>query len=240
LFAGIDVGNTTLRLYLCKLFSFSFIDEFVYNVKDFDIKDIVKRIKGIDIVVFSSVVDDVENKLLEVFYSNNIRVYKIDKNVNSIDFSLYSSNIGSDRVTTCLGALSYDFLPFCVIDMGTATTFSVVNYKKEYSGGFIIPGVGTMFKSLHDYTSRLPLVELRDCLDFNLGLSTIDSIRNGVYNLNIEGIKGIMRNIREIYPDIKFFGTGGWSKFFYKIFDINDPYLIIKGMHYFLMKEAKI
>ncbi len=57
--------------------------------------------------------------------------------------------LGADLVANAVAGLNEYPVPFIVIDMGTATTVSVVNSKKQYIGGMIMPGIG---KNLHiDY-----------------------------------------------------------------------------------------
>ena len=45
-----------------------------------------------------------------------------------------------------------------VIDAGTCITYDFINNKNQYLGGAISPGVNMRFKSLNEYTSKLPLV----------------------------------------------------------------------------------
>jgi type III pantothenate kinase len=46
-----------------------------------------------------------------------------------------------------------------VIGLGSAITYNYINKYKEFIGGGISPGMEMRFKSLHEYTARLPLVE---------------------------------------------------------------------------------
>ncbi|HOJ50330.1 MAG TPA: type III pantothenate kinase [Spirochaetota bacterium] len=239
MFAGIDIGNTTVRICFFDNFG-NLLDNFIiYEINNIDFKYLISVLENVNCSVIVSVVDRIENEFIKIFKNFSIEFYQINKDqIDSIDFSSYTSYLGSDRVATCLGGLYYDKLPFCIIDMGTATTFSVVDKNKKYQGGFIIPGIGTMLRSLNEFTAKLPLVNINDEIEFKLGLNTEDNIRNGIYLLNFEGIKHILNNIKKSYPDITFIGTGGWSRIFNKIFDINDPLLIFRGMNYFIRRKV--
>ena len=49
--------------------------------------------------------------------------------------------MGADRVADAVAALAQYPVPLVIVDMGTATTISVVDDKKHYIGGMILPGV---------------------------------------------------------------------------------------------------
>ena len=53
-----------------------------------------------------------------------------------------------------------------VIDAGTCITYDYINAKDEYLGGAISPGLSIRYKSLNNYTSKLPLLSLND--DFEI------------------------------------------------------------------------
>ena len=70
------------------------------------------------------------------------------------------ATLGMDRLAAAVGAWSmqpgHDIL---VVDAGTAITYDFVSADGVYKGGNIAPGVSLRFKSLHDHTGSLPLVD---------------------------------------------------------------------------------
>lgn len=48
--------------------------------------------------------------------------------------------VGSDRIVNAVAVVHEYPVPAAIIDMGTATTICVVDEKKNYIGGAIIPG----------------------------------------------------------------------------------------------------
>ena len=68
--------------------------------------------------------------------------------------------LGSDLVVNAVAGLQYYGAPIILIDMGTATTISVVDDKKNYIGGMILPGVKVSLDSLVNRTSQLPRISL--------------------------------------------------------------------------------
>ena len=63
--------------------------------------------------------------------------------------------LGADLVADAVAGLNEYPVPFIVIDMGTATTVSVVNSKKQYIGGMILPGIGISLDALTARASQL-------------------------------------------------------------------------------------
>ncbi len=68
--------------------------------------------------------------------------------------------LGHDRIAAAAGARKLlPGSPLLIMDLGTAITIDFVTANGEYRGGNISPGLLTRFKSLHDHTARLPLVQ---------------------------------------------------------------------------------
>ena len=70
------------------------------------------------------------------------------------------AQLGADLIAGAVAALYEYKPPFIIIDMGTATTFSYVNEKKQFMGGAIMPGVVTALNSLVSGTSQLIRISL--------------------------------------------------------------------------------
>lgn len=231
--AALDIGNTNTKI---KIFSdtppdYSFLDfNFNKSTPFFCLEDL-KSIPLVKAFVVSSVVDNLNPLLIKEAQKRNIPCYFINQEIKvGIDFSFYQSAMGPDRVSSALGALSQYPLPFCVVDMGTATTFSVVNNQGVYKGGFILPGVKTMLKSLSAFTHRLPELDLTTTPQTFLGLNTQENILNGVYYFAQEGLKGILNTLLNTYPSLTIIGSGGVGKLFKEHFNFYDSILIFKGL----------
>ena len=127
-----------------------------------------------------------------------------------------SSTLGADRIANIAAIAKSAKLPAIVIDCGTAITIDVVNGKREFLGGAILPGRMLLRKSLNDFTAQLPLVALSDRKPKALGKNTKDAILSGT-DLAILG------SVKEIISRIKFeinvkkctvTATGGDAGFF--------------------------
>lgn len=68
--------------------------------------------------------------------------------------------VGTDRIANAIGAIDLVGPPCIVVDIGTATTFDVVNGKGEYVGGAIAPGILASMEALASRNAQLRQVEL--------------------------------------------------------------------------------
>ena len=117
--------------------------------------------------------------------------------------------LGMDRLAAAVGARSmkpgHDIL---VIDAGTAVTCDFVSADGTFAGGTIAPGIELRLKALHEHTGALPLVERHGSLPL-FGYDTETSIRSGVVNGIRREILGTMHEMKQLYPSLLFFLTGG-------------------------------
>jgi len=86
----------------------------------------------------------------------------IDSNTpRSFELALpHPEQLGADRLANVMGALARIEPPFLIMDSGTATTFCLVDSKRRYIGGAIVPGLETSFSALQSRAARLFQVEL--------------------------------------------------------------------------------
>ena len=136
--------------------------------------------------------------------------------------------LGADMVADA----SYP-VPFIVIDMGTATTVSVVNDKKQYIGGMILPGVGVSLDALTSRASQLSGISI-DAPKHIIGKNTIECMKSGVLYSNAAALDGIVERIEEeLGQRTTVIATGGLAK---KIVShckreiILDEDLLLKGL----------
>ena len=90
-------------------------------------------------------------------------------------------DVGADRIADAIAATHrFPDTPLVIIDFGTATTLCVVNAKKAYLGGAILPGLRLSMDALSSNTAKLPSVDIVRVSDV-IGRSTVESIQSGVY-----------------------------------------------------------
>ena len=88
------------------------------------------------------------------------------------------ATLGSDLLVAAVGALDLYQPPLIIIDMGTATTVTVVDADGAFRGGAIIPGVQLSLSALASNTSLLPSISL-DAPPKAIGTNTVDCMKSG-------------------------------------------------------------
>ncbi len=142
--------------------------------------------------------------------------------------------LGKDRLAAIAGA--FHLKPqhsSLVIDAGTAITYDFIHKNGTYQGGSIAPGLHMRFKALHQFTSKLPLVEADPNLPIT-GSNTVSSINSGVYFGMLHEIDGFISNYRKYDSDLFVFLTGGDAHIFEK--NIKNsifvaPNLVLSGLN---------
>ena len=131
-------------------------------------------------------------------------------------------------------------VPLILIDMGTATTASVVNSKKQYVGGMILPGVGVSLDALTARASQLSGISI-DAPKHVIGKNTIECMKSGVLYSNAAALDGIIDRIEEeLGEKATVVATGGLAK---KIIPhckrkiILDEELLLRGLLYIYEKN---
>ncbi|MCR5478679.1 MAG: type III pantothenate kinase [Ruminococcus sp.] len=119
------------------------------------------------------------------------------------------AQLGSDLVVDAVAGINEYKTPMIIIDMGTATTLSVIDEGKNYLGGMIMPGIMISHDSLISRTSQLPRIALEEPKKL-IGTNTVDCIKGGILYGSAGSIDGICDRIKqEIGRDCTVVATGG-------------------------------
>ena len=151
--------------------------------------------------------------------------------------------VGSDLIVDAVAAIRDYPCPIIVIDMGTATTMSVVDPAGNYIGGTILPGLRISLDTLSSKTAQLPSISL-DIPKKVIGKNTIDCMRSGIIYGNVDMIDGILdRMEKELGEPPTIIATGGLAKFItplcrHKI--VVDDALLLKGLLILYRKNTEV
>ena len=116
---------------------------------------------------------------------------------------------GADLVAAAAGALKLYAPPLIIIDMGTATTISVLNKQGSFIGGTIGPGVALGLAALSSGTSQLPNISLEAPAKV-IGTNTVDSMRSGAVLGAAAMLDGMIERIEaELGQSATVIATGG-------------------------------
>jgi len=127
--------------------------------------------------------------------------------------------LGNDRIANAAGAAKiFPSRNNLVIDIGTCIKYDFINDKNEYIGGAISPGMQMRYMSLHDYTSKLPLVKPSVKVKI-LGTDTQSSIVSGVQQGMLNEMEGYIRHYENEYKGLNVILTGGDADCFAHLFN---------------------
>jgi type III pantothenate kinase len=144
------------------------------------------------------------------------------------------SEVGPDRVVNSAAAHELYGGPAIVIDLGTATTFDIINEDGDYIGGVIATGIRLAHDALVNRTARLRKVELIPPPTV-VGRNTVHAMQSGLFLGYIAMIEGLVARIkRELAAlDARVIATGGLSALFTQHTDVIDeiaPNLTLDGL----------
>lgn len=141
--------------------------------------------------------------------------------------------LAADLAVGAVAAINYYGSPCIIVDMGTATTITVVDGKNRFLGGAIMPGVNLSYSALSSGTSLLPHISILPPPK-TIGSNTVDCMRSGAVYGNAALIDGMIdRMEKELGEKCKLIATGGLAQSVTKYcsHDIAcDENLLLKGM----------
>lgn len=122
------------------------------------------------------------------------------------------ASVGSDLIVAAVAARAKYPAPIAIVDMGTATTLSVIAKDGCYIGGMIIPGLWTSMNALSAHAAQLPYIDLSGCAKL-IGTNTVDCMRSGAINGTAAMLDGLIDRVeRELGEPVTPILTGGLSE----------------------------
>ncbi len=138
-------------------------------------------------------------------------------------------SIGEDRLANLAGAVARYHAPVIVVDIGTATTFDIIQRRKGYTGGIIAPGPALMLEYLAEKTALLPRIDLTPVRQ-TIGKSTEQAMRIGA----LHGYRGMVKEITHHLMrhmknrNITLCATGGYARWVLQGMEL--PFLYDKNL----------
>ena len=201
-------------------------------------------VRAFHAMVLSSVVPVLTGSFQEAAKILGIKDCLIVKkeNVSSLRFpDTVGEEIGPDLIVAAVAAVKRYPLPAIIIDMGTASTLTVIDREGSFSGGVILPGVGISMNALAKETSLLPSIDVAPSKKL-ISLNTIDAMRSGIIYGTAGSLDGIIdRFLEELGEEASILATGGLSPLIcpYCRHHITvDENLLLSGL-WEIWKEAK-
>ncbi len=123
-----------------------------------------------------------------------------------------AKSLGADLVVAAVAAIAKYPKPMIVIDMGTATTLSVIDENGAFRGGVICPGVTMSYDALSRRTAQLPRISFEEPKQV-INLNTAESMQAGLIYGSAAMIDGLVDRIStEMGCEPTLVATGGVSE----------------------------
>jgi type III pantothenate kinase len=194
------------------------------------------ELSEVDGVIISSVVPSVTTWLVDMT-RNRLRTEPVIVS-GELDVGLdldvdEPRQLGADRIVDCVAAFHRYGGPAIIVDLGTATTFDVIDRTGAYKGGAIAAGVATSLQALAGNAAQLFNIELH-MPDAVIGRNTADQLRSGIVAGHLAMLEGMIERTRaELGIDAQVIVTGGLAPLFAgrsPLFDHVDEDLTLHGL----------
>lgn len=152
------------------------------------------------------------------------------------------SEVGSDLIVVAVAAIAKYGTPLLLVDMGTATTITVVDASGSFIGGCICPGVKISMEALTGRTAQLPGIHL-DEPHCAIGKNTRDCMRSGIMYGAAAMLDGLLDRMEaELGTQAKVIATGGMARFVIPLCKreiIYDRHLLLDGLQLLYNRNCK-
>ncbi len=238
----VDIGNTTTALTGLRRFDNDY--NVVFSEKlpsDGDYDELPERVLGgiseVDSVVLSSVVPKHTETVLRALEKGTGKIpeaISVSSYCGVLDIAVPEpEKLGLDRIADSAWAAACYSLPAVTVDMGTATTFNIIDENRVFLGGIISAGLQTSLNALSEHTAQLPRLTLSSPEKL-IGTSTAECMLSGAVIGAAAMIDGITARVEaEFGKSVTLILTGGGARFsepFLLHSHIYEPHLLAKGL----------
>ena len=233
----IDIGNTTTKLavfqrdkiLVTKVIPLVSLVTEVENLLE-EFNDIKQGLISSVVFLSTDELNKLENRLpLIILTSNSKLPFKVHYET--------PETLGVDRLSLMAAAATqYSGKNVLVIDAGSCITYDFISAQQNYLGGAIAPGLKMRYKSLGDFTSKLPSLD-KQVPNFFIGNSTHACIHSGVIYGVLHEIEGVVSEYQNKYPDLTIILTGGDADFLCKQLKISifaNSDFLLEGLNFLL------
>lgn len=154
----------------------------------------------------------------------------------------HPAQVGSDLVANAVSGIMQYEAPMIIVNMGTATTLSVIDEKKHYIGGMILPGIQMSSDSLTKGTAQLPGISLEKPKKI-IGANTIECMKSGLIYGMASSVDGCISRIEKELgkPVNNIIATGAYAKnilpYCERKMCLNEK-LLLEGLRFIYEKNA--
>ncbi len=226
----LDAGNTRIK---CGVWMNENLLEmyFFQGVDDPKLKNFASEHQQIPTII-SSVLSYENTQTLKGFFPDSM-LFTHQTPIPITNGYFQKETLGIDRLANAIAGYQKAKKATLIIDCGTCLKIDYIDSTGIYLGGSISPGLQMRFRSLAEFTGRLPLIEPREMELLN-GRTTEESCLSGVINGMKYEILGFVERYQEMDPELTIFLTGGDLSFFDRT--IKNPIFVDENLtHYGLL-----
>ncbi len=151
--------------------------------------------------------------------------------------------LGSDLVANAVWAAHRGKLPCVVVDMGTATTFTVLDRSGVLIGTAIAAGVKASLDTLKNMAAQLPAIRMEAPARGVLGHNTVDAMKSGAVYGAAAMVDGMVRRIADALGETPYVllcgGTGEAIAPYLATPAECDPSVTLRGLSVIWRKNQK-
>ncbi|PHS68494.1 MAG: pantothenate kinase [Flavobacterium sp.] len=238
----IDIGNTLIKLAVFDgneivVKKNTFKNEFIKVLEE-----ISKNYTSIKDVIVSSVGNFSEDELSRIKKMCNLFVLTDNAKIPFKNKYATPKTLGVDRIALVASAsFQYPNKNVLIIDVGSCITYDFLSSDNDYLGGAISLGIDLRYKSLHNFTDKLPLLVPKIPSKL-IGNTTESSIHIGVIQSVVLEIDGYISLYKERYKELTIILTGGGAHYLVDSLK-NDIFansnFLLEGLNYLLEKNNK-
>lgn len=237
----VDVGNTQVKYVFQATERLAPLTDIVYldyvGFKERMAQGAFSQVSG---VTFANVHGTEMPDAIEAWATtNNIAFLQVHSEAKA--FGVYSSyqqpeRLGVDRWLAMVGAKQlYPQQNLLIIDAGTATTVDVLDANGQHYGGWIMPGVQTLFDSLLTRTKKI-IATPSATASLSFGLDSSNCLSHGSWAMTIGAVKEAIIQANNLLTIDKILITGGNGEEITKLITDNlqlEPKLVFHGLSCF-------
>jgi len=230
---AVDIGNTNTHFALVK--SLGVLASTSVKTSEVGSSGIYRKFKGLrpGVICYSSV-----NRKGSLRFESNCKRFLKQRPLNiTRDFSPVVKNVtvtpkttGQDRLSNVSWAYYKYKKACCVVDVGSAVNFDVVDSRGRFIGGLIGPGLALSLEAMHSKLDQIPRIKT-ESVKTGIGNDTRSALQLG----SALAVRGLLKLgldvIREKFKQrIRVIGTGNDAKIFREYFDEIDKHITLRGL----------
>jgi type III pantothenate kinase len=235
----LDIGNSSINWAIEEQGAFSSTGFFSYKKTDFenDIQALASFNKPDNILVSNVAGVPILNLLNNWTQQNwqlQCRQPKVSKQFKELKNSYYDpEQMGLDRWLAMIAAWENFQTAICLVGCGTAMTIDLIDENGNHLGGYIVPGVELMQKTLVNNTEQIDIT-LKNISSLECANDTQAAVTNGTFLATVAMIDRVVdKFVEQSNTEVKCIMSGGMANSINQLLTKTfkyEPDLVLKGL----------